>query len=425
MRNNNNFKHLKTDNDMELYLCKNNKFKTNLIQVFILNRLEKESVSKNALIPFVLYRGSEKYPDSRSFKIQLDYLYGAELNVSVWKRGELQIINFSLEIVNEKYLPTNENLFKKGIFLLRELMLSPRFTEDYFQQEREFIIKEIKSIINDKYIYALLRCYQEMCHKESYSLHKLGIIEDHQLLTREKVFEHYQKMMTNSRILLFVIGDINEDEVYHEINNSFVFKHNQNTNINQTLVKTNVDEIKEIEERMNIQQGKLVMGFRTGITRNSEYYYPLLMYNGILGTFPHSKLFQNVREKESLAYYINSNIESTKGLLIVSSGIEAENYNKVKELILKELEKIKIGDITDNEFNWTRTSLISSFKTMSDNNKGLSSHYLLGLVNNWPETIMESTEKLALVKKEDVIHVANNIKLDTIYFLNKKGQKNE
>lgn len=421
MKNINNFKHLKTDNDMELYICKNTKFKTNLIQVFILNGLDKETVSKNALVPFILYRGSENYPDSKNFKIQLDYLYGAELTVSVWKRGELQIINFSLEIVNEKYLPTNEKVFRKGISLLRELLLSPRFTEDYFQQERDFIIKEINSIINDKYTYSLLRCYQKMCQSEPYGLHKLGLVEDHEKLKREDVYEQYQEMLSESRILLFVIGDINENEVYDEINSSFIFKHKQDNNINQTLVKSNVTEIKEIEERMNIQQGKLVMGFRTGLTRNNELYYPLLMYNGILGTFPHSKLFQNIREKKSLAYYVNSNIESTKGLLIIASGIEVNNYAKVKKLILEQLEKIKNGDISEDEFNWTRTSLISSFKTMSDSNKGLSSHYLLGLINNHPESVMESIDRLATVKKEDLINVANKITLDTIYFLNKKG----
>ncbi|NLM96516.1 MAG: insulinase family protein [Halanaerobiaceae bacterium] len=421
MENINCFKHLKTDNDMELYICKTKKFKTNLLQIFILNKLDRETVSKNALVPFILYRGSEKYPDSKSFKIQLDYLYGAELNVSVWKRGELQIINFSLEIVNEKYLPTDEKLNKKAILLLKELVLSPRFTEEYFQQERDFIIKEIKSIKNDKYTYSLLRCYQEMCRNEPFGLHKLGHVEDHERLNREDVYEQYQRVLTESRILFFVIGDIDEDALYDGINNSFDFKHKQDRNINQTYVKSNVAEIKEIEEKMNVNQGKLVMGFRTGITRNSHLYYPLLMYNGILGSFPHSKLFQSVREKESLAYYVSSNIETTKGLLIITSGIAVENYEKTRKLIMEQVEKMKNGDISDDEFNWTRASLISTFKTMADSNRGLSSHYLLGLINDQPEPVPESIDRLNAVKKEDLVEVANRISLDTIYFLNKKG----
>src|SRR5690554_567724 len=144
------FQHYQTDNEIDLYISKNPKFKTNLIQMIILNQLDKETVSMNALIPFILYRGSKNYPSSRDFKIQLDELYGAELSVSVWKRGEIQLLNFSLEIANENYLPTNDILFKKGIDLLKEMVLNPLFTDEYFSQERDFIIKEIKSIINDK-----------------------------------------------------------------------------------------------------------------------------------------------------------------------------------------------------------------------------------------------------------------------------------
>lgn len=142
------------------------------------------------------------------------------------------------------------------------------------------------------------------------------------------------------------------------------------------------------------------MGFRTGITRNSHLYYPLLMYNGILGSFPHSKLFQSVREKESLAYYVSSNIETTKGLLIITSGIAVENYEKTRKLIMEQVEKMKNGDISDDEFNWTRASLISTFKTMADSNRGLSSHYLLGLINDQPEPVPESIDRLNAVKKK-------------------------
>ena len=176
-------------------------------------------------------------------------------------------------------------------------MLNPLFTEEFFQQERDFIIKEIKSIINDKYYYSLNRCFQEMCAEEPFGLYKLGRIEDHEKLTREEVYQQYQKIIQNNRILIFVIGDVDEQSVYEEINSEFNFKHQALKEYNNTIIKKEVAEIKEVEERLNIEQGKLVLGFRTGITRKDELYYPLLMYNGILGSFPHSKLFQNVRRK--------------------------------------------------------------------------------------------------------------------------------
>lgn len=420
MQSRNSFRYFRTDNEIDLYINNNSKFKTNLVQLVILNQLEKKTVSKNALIPFILYRGSERYPNSRDFKIILDELYGAELNVSVWKRGEVQIINFSLEIVNEKFLPTDEPLLKKGIALLKELVLNPYFTDEFFQQERDFIIDEIKSIINDKYSYSLLRSYQEMCHNEPYSLHKLGVIEEHKRLTREKVYEQYEKMIRYSKILLFVIGDVDEEKVYEDFNENFIFKHKQDEEYNKTIVRDSVDEVKEIEERLNVQQGKLVLGFRTGISKSDKLYYPLLMFNGILGAFPHSKLFQNVREKESLAYYASSNIESTKGLLVINSGIEFTNYSKTKDIIIEQIEEIRNGNISDEEFNWTQNSLISSFESMGDNIKGLFSHYLLGLINQQQESIGDSINRLSMVNKEDIINVGKKIKLDTVYFLNKK-----
>ncbi|HOA40979.1 MAG TPA: pitrilysin family protein [Halanaerobiales bacterium] len=414
------FQYYQTDNELDLYICKNKKFKTNLIQMIILCQLNEEDASSNALIPFILYRGSKNYPSSRAFKIELEELYGAELSVSVWKRGEIQLLNFSLEIVNEKYLPTDELLLEKGLALLKDLLLNPLFTEEFFQQEKEFIIKEIKSIINDKYSYSLNRCFQEMCAGEPFSIYKLGRIEDHEKLSRDQVFQQYQEVIKNNRILFFVIGDVDEKRVYEKINNSFNFRHQVVKDYNNTIIINDVKGIKELEERLNVQQGKIVLGFRTGITRKDDLYYPLLMYNGILGAFPHSKLFQNVREKESLAYYASSSLESTKGLLLITAGIDFANYDKTIDIILKELEKMRQGDFTEEEFQWTMKSLINSFESTADNNRGLLAHYLLGVINHKTETIKDSIDELGKVKKEDIIRVGEKLQLDTIYFLNKK-----
>ncbi len=423
MKNITNFQHFQTDNQIDLYVCRNPKFKTNLIQFVIVTPLNKDTVSKNALVPFMIYRGSKKYPTSKDFKIILDELYGAELTVSVWKRGENQIINFALKIVNEKYLPTDDPLLEKGFSLLRELILSPMLTEEFFDQERKFIIKEIKSLINDKYSYSLARCYQEMCPNEPYGLHKLGEIEDHQKLTHRQVVEQYNSLLLESKIVFFVIGDVNKERVYQDVNQNFTFEHKQDPEINNTIIKSDVDNIKEVEDGLNVQQGKLVMGFRTATTRSDELYYPLIVYNGILGAFPHSKLFQNVREKSSLAYYASSNIESTKGLLMITSGIEFANYTKAKDIIIEQVEKVKKGDITDDELEWTRKSIINQYLSSADNIKGLSGHYLLGLINHKPESILESIEKLSKVTKGEIIKAGEKIKLDTVYFLNKRVEE--
>lgn len=419
----NKFQYFQTDNEIDLYLSKNDKFKTNLIQFVVLNELNRETVSQNALVPYILYRGSKKYPSSREFKIEMDKLYGAELNVSVWKRGEIQVLNFSLEIVNEKYLPTDEPLLEEGLDLLKELVLNPLFTEKFFKQEREYIIKEIKSLINDKYSYSLARCYQNMCEKEPYSIHKLGQIEKHQSMKYDFVKTQYEEIIQNHKILLFIVGDIEYDDVFESINNKFQFDHQQPENVNKTIINKDIKEIKEVEEGLNVQQGKLVLGYRTNITRSNDLYYSLIVYNGILGTFPHSKLFQNVREKESLAYYASSSVESTKGLLMITSGIEFDAYEAARNLILEQVDNLNKGLFSDDEFNWTKDSLISRFKSSADNIKAIVGHYLLGLINDHPETIYDSIQQIEKVSKNDIIEIGKNIKLDTVYFLNKKVEK--
>lgn len=414
------FKHYQTNNNIDLYICSNNKFKTNLLQLYIMLPLKKETVSKTALIPYIMYRGSKKYPTSRDIKIKLDKLYGANLNLAVIKRGEIQFVKFSLEVINENFLPDKEPLLGKAIILLNEILTNPLFKEEYVEQEKKHIISEIKSLINDKYRYSIQRLYQEMCKDEPYSIFKLGNIDECQDINKDQLYHHYHNLLNNSHIKIFTVGDIDEEEVYQKINSTFTFEHEQLQNYNKTIIKTVQDEVNEVTEKMEVNQGKLVMGYRTAINKNHPLYYPLLVYNGILGGFTHSKLFKNVREKASLAYYVKSSIESTKGLMTISSGIESKNYKKTREIINKQVKKMKEGDFSEEEFDWTIKALSNRYKSSLDNMKGLTGHYLLGLINNKPETIEQSLKNIKKVSKKQIVETAANIKLDTVYFLDKK-----
>ncbi len=420
------FKTYTTDNNIDLHICDNSKFKTNLIELYLVQPLKNKILTtKTALIPFVLYRGSRKYPTNKEITIKLDELYGANLNISVIKRGENQLIKFSLELVNEKFIPEKINLFDQALELLYQLVFNPllennSFLKDYLKQGKDYIEDQIKGLINDKYRYAIERCYQEMCKDETYGLYKLGVVSKLEEINGAALCEHYQQVVKNSPLSIFVVGDLREEQIYKKINLKFRFKHEKSYDYNNTDQKSEVEGINEVLEESNIRQGKLSLGFRTGITRQCSDYYSLMIYNGILGGFPHSKLFQNVREKASLAYYANSKLESTKGLLLITSGIQVTNYEKVKELIVEQLNLLKQGKITEQEIDWTKKGLINKLKSTSDNNKGLVGHYLLGLINDIPETIDTMIKKLENVDKEEIIEVAKKIQLDTIYFLKDK-----
>lgn len=420
MNKTNSFNHYKLNNTCDLHIFNSNKFKTNLIQMVIIEKLDAETVSANALLPYVFYRGSNKYPTTRDFKIRLNELYGSELGISILKRGENQLLIFSLELPNEKFLPEQTPLFQKGLKLLYELVLNPAMKEEYIEQEKDNLQKKIKALINDKYSYAVKRCYQEMCSNEAYGLYKLGKKEELATISKKQLLKRYKSIIDNSNILFFVVGDIEDNRVFSDINTVFNFKHKQSKEINKTKLKSQVTDVKEIRDKMKVKQGKLIMGFRTGITRGSKSYYPLIVYNGILGAFPHSKLFQNVREKASLAYFANSGLETTKGLLLISSGIDFNVYQKAREIILQQVEEIKKGNFTIQELNWAKMSLQNRFKNIADRIDGLAGHYLLGLINKNAESIDKSIDSISAVQEKDVINIAEQIKLDTIYFLDKQ-----
>ena len=417
------FTHYQSKNQLDLFVCNNPKFKTNLIQLFIIEPLSAAKASKTALVPFVLYRGSQKFPSRRDLKIRLDQLYGADLTISVTKRGENQILGFTLEVVNEEFLPEKEPLLEQGMKLLFEIIFNPLFAEGFVEQEKDFLKQDIISLINDKYSYSIQRCYQEMCKQEPFGVFKLGEVDELEKINQGVLYRYYQEMINSSYMALFVIGDLAEERVAEQLEQIFSFRHRQPSLANNTTVVSAVNQTKEIIEELNVRQGKLCLGFRTAITRGDRAYYPLLFYNGILGSFPHSKLFQNVREKEGLAYYADSYLESTKGLLMITSGIDFPNYERAREIILLQVEQIKQGQITDNEYQWTKKALLNRYRSVADANKALSSHYLLGLINHKTESIDQFMKELEQVTKEEIIEVAQKIQLDTIYFLKKEEGK--
>jgi len=248
--------------------------------------------------------------------------------------------------------------------------------------------------------------------------------EKNRLIDSINLYEHYNKIIKNSPINIFFVGDLDEKYVLNKIKKYFTIKSVINNDLNSTYIKNKVNDIKEVIEKLDVSQGKLCLGYRTGISRADELYYALLFYNGILGSFPHSKLFQNVREKSSLAYYANSRLESTKGLLLISSGIDVNNYERARDLIIKQTEDIAKAKINSREFEWTKKGIINQFKSIADSNTGLIASYFLSLLNRKDESIYQIIDKLNKVSIDEIVEVANKVKLDTIYFLKNKGEKN-
>ena len=419
------FKKYKIQNGRNIYYIKTDKFKTNSINLFIHNQLDRSIVTQNALLPMVLRRGSKDYPTMQDLSKKLEDLYGSSFNFGVTKKGERQILHFYIDSINDKYLQSDERLFDECINVLNSVISNPltengNFRNEYVNQEKENLSNLIRSRINDKVQYAVERCYELMCSEEKFGIYELGTIEDLQKINGADLLGRYKDTISNSKMDIIVLGDI-EDEWLERLEKSINLNPNSSNVIDKENIKKEVKQPKIFIEDMNVNQGKLSLGFRTNINAADPDYYALMICNSVLGGGVHSKLFQNVREKASLAYYAFARLEKFKGLMIISSGIEADNYDKTREIILKQIYEIKRGNITEFEFQSSIKTLENAYRAMGDESLQMVDFFLgqtiLGMDDNF-ETIIN---KVKNVKVDDVVKVAENIELDTIHFIKPKA----
>jgi predicted Zn-dependent peptidase len=407
--------------NINLTLIPATKFKSNLVSIYIQRLLDKEEVTKNALLPTIITSGCEKYPSLREISNKLDDLYGSSMLGDVSKRGERQVITFKIISTNERYL--DEKIFTDVIGFFNEILNKPLvveggFNKEYLDIEKTNVKDRIQSKINDKSRYALERAFEEMCEGEKFSISEIGYEEDLEQISPQDLYEHYKKIIRTSPIDIVVEGDFDEKEVVDIISKNFTFERDEIIQIPREEYKKDIKEVKVIEEKMDITQGKLVMGYRTNIDfKDEDKYYPLVVGCNVLGGGPHSKMFINIREKESLCYYIYSSVEKHKGILFVSSGIEVQNYEKTVELVKKQLENLKAGEISKDEIENSKSALINSMKSLSDSIGGMSDFYFAQGMSNTNSTIEQIIDNVAKVKSEDIVKAFEEIELDIVYFL--------
>lgn len=421
-------------NETDIYFIKTEKFKTETISIFFQDKLDKDSVSYNALFPNVLKRGCRKYPTLREISSKLDDMYGASLYCDIGKKGESHIVHFFIDYVSNKYLGGDNNNFKDACTILFDVICDPvtengAFNSEYVRQEKVNLASIIESRINDKMAYSQERCYEEMCKDEPFGIYEYGKKEDVERIQPLELYQHYKKVLISTKKYIFITGETYEDKIdliktimtekFPESKAVTIFTEYKCKSFNGTVA--NIDEF------MDVNQGKLCVGFRSGIKANDKDYYALLMYNSILGGggFVNSKLFINVREKESLAYYIFSNLEKYKGIMMISSGIDASNKQKTLDIIAEQMETMKKGNISDFEMEYTKATIIYSLKSISDGQLRLTDYYFSQIAGGTNDDFDTFTEKLKKVTKEDVIKVAAKMKLDTIYFLGPKTDVKE
>lgn len=414
--------------EMNLHVLSTDKFKTTTIIVQLEQDLHESTVTKTALVPYVIKRGCAKYPTTQQLRQYLDSLFGAVFHTDVIKKGEKQVIQIQLEIANENYLSDQSPLLSKGIEFLGEVITQPLvenggFLPSFVKSEAESLKNKISSLVDDKIKYANQRVTEEMCKDEPYRLLSYGKLEELEQVDPVALYTYYQQLLSENPIDIYVVGDVQPQEVQAEIEKYFRLDRKQVKNFTfQPMQKTKVEENTVVEE-MEVGQGKLNIGCRTQTTLIDDDYEALLMYNGILGGFPHSKLFVNVREKASLAYYAVSRLESQKGILMMMSGIEIDKYEQAVAIMKEQLQMMKNGEISEQELTQTKATLRNQLLEIQDNARTIIDFTYNGRLAGKPKTLEEMLEKIEQVTVKDIINIAQKVEIDTIYFLRDKEGK--
>lgn len=410
---------------IKLHLIQNNRFKTNLIAVFLTVPLEKETVTKNAIIPAILRRGSESMPTQEEISMQLEEMYGAVFNCGIEKKGDNQILKFYFETVSDEFLPEHENnLLQDAITKLFDIIFNPklednRFKSEYLEQEKKNLKQVIEGRADNKGRYALERCIEEMYKGSNFAFYKFGYLEDLEKIQNADLYDYYKEMIQNCRIDIYISGILKNDIIdYIEKDKNFLTLKERNPKyfMNEEAGKAGKNNENVVFENLDVTQGKLILGLKV-LTNTEEEQYHALLYNSILGGSANSKLFQNVRERASLAYTASSSYMRMKNTIYINCGIEIENYEKALNIIKQQIEEMKKENFTNEEVENAKRGYISAIKAIEDEQDTEVMYYFGQEFTRLKLSIEEYVQKIEAITKEDILKVANSVVIDTIYFL--------
>lgn len=399
------------------------KFKTISMALFIHQELAAEKATFTALLPSVLERGCRQYPDNLVLQRELERLYGAALSTDVQKKGERHLISCTLEMMHGKYVGEGEQMLRRGLSIIGgvtgdPLVVNGGFKEEYVEQEKEQLEKRIKGLINNKAAYAAEKCVQNMCANERFGVFRYGRLEDLERLTPASLWRYYRQILSANPVELYITGDLEAEQVEAAARETVCFTRGpQGDVLPATEVHVEPVEEKFVLESMPVNQANLILGYRTGTAYDDPFYPALVLYNGILGSFPHSKLFLNVREKAGLAYYAYSRLEKHKGIMLIAAGIDGGKYELARGIIEKQVEEMARGRISDTELDNSRRGLINNLRLLEDNPYQQINRYLDGEIGGKRYSTAAMIEALEEVGINEIKTVAEKIRLDTVYLL--------
>ncbi len=407
-----------------LNFISDSKYKTDYLNIYFSLPLNIENTTRTSLLAKVLKRGTSSYPTMAELNAVLDMNYSSSITLSGMKEGEKSVFLLSLSTLKNEFAPNGEDIFKNALDIAFDVIFSPlvsngTFKSEYFESEKKNLHNSILSQINNKASWAKNRFIAAMCENESYATNAEGDVEVLEKVTNKELFDFWKTLISEARCDIYYVGSQKSERVKNLVLSRFEkIKRNPVTLDNLSVITE--AERKDITETLDISQAHLFVGYRTYATYSHPDYLKFVLFNLVLGGDVSSKMFMNIREKLSLCYTCYSSFDATKGILFAYAGIDPDNKDKTLNAFFEELEKIKRGEITEDEIDDAKKSFINRMKEIEDTPSLYPAwlHLRLGADERDPEL---DRERIKLLTKEDVVQTAKKLELDTVYFLTAKG----
>ena len=405
---------------VNLYTVRDTKFKSLRAAVLIHRPYLREEVTLNTLISAVIRMQCKSFSDSQKISEELENLYGADMIARASKYGERQILKIGIETVSDQALGKEGN-FDRAMNLLHDLAFFSGTGEGFSESIVELEKKNIKDAIlaqkNDKRAYSVLRLQEEMCCDEPYGINPMGYIEDLEKITCDELYNHYKKILAESRIDIIFSGNFEEEKAL-ETAKKFAgnLSEREGLEINETHRQA-PENVKRVTDKLDVTQGKLCMGFRTKEGAGRAEYPAYTVYNAVFGGSAVSKLFENVREKLSLCYYVGSSIDRLKEIMVVRSGVEFDKFKIAEDEIMHQQSLMENSEFTDEEIDFAKKHLITAYESNLDSIGAMAEYYTMQILLGTDISIPEMTAKIEKVTREEIIAAAKSMKLDTVYYM--------
>ena len=403
-----------------LHCCQDHRFKQNTLSLALCRPTRDEEAALNALLPAVLLRGCEKYPDMRQVILRLDDLYGAGMASSVRITGDYQTTGIACSFIDDCYAMAGDQVLKPLTAFLYEILRNPytengAFSAEYVESERKNLLAAIDSRKNDKRVYAADRLLELSCGNDPFGVPRLGRRQRVEEITPESLWQHYEKVLKESPVELFYVGSRDPEEVAKLVKPLFegldrrVQPLPPQTDLNASVPC-------DVEEELEVAQGRLSMAFVSPLTVRHELMIPtqvlMLIYGGSTG-----KLFNVIREKLSLCYDIGASFYKTKGIMTVSAGIDFDKKEQVLSEVHRLLKACCDGDFTEAELAAAKNTLIAQLQSSQDSPGGIESYYMNGLLSGKSIEVDDYIRAVEQVTADEVCQAAKLFTCNTVYFL--------